>query len=123
MPTSRAFDKAVNVDHLRQDVLASTPLPHHTVFEAQFSLPYCVGVALATGSARLEAFTSDRLHDPVVRALMARTENRPLPSGRLALAEGKPGYQRHRARLKALIRRTLADPVLSPLRLWYEPYL
>ena len=45
-----------------------------TVFEAQFSLPYCVGVALATGSARLEAFTSDRLQDPVVRDLMARTE-------------------------------------------------
>jgi aminoglycoside/choline kinase family phosphotransferase len=42
---------------------------------------------------------------------------------RLALAEGKPGYQRHRERLKSLIRRTLADPVLSPLRLWYEPYL
>lgn len=42
---------------------------------------------------------------------------------RLALNEGKPGYQRHRARLRALIRRTLADPVLSPLRLWYEPYL
>ena len=42
---------------------------------------------------------------------------------RLALAEGKPGYQRHRARLKALIRRNLAHPVLSPLRLWYEPYL
>ena len=42
---------------------------------------------------------------------------------RLALAEGKPGYQKHRARLKALIRRTLADSVLSPLRLWYEPYL
>ena len=42
---------------------------------------------------------------------------------RLALAEGKPGYQRHRRRLKALIRRNLADPVLSPLRLWYEPYL
>lgn len=42
---------------------------------------------------------------------------------RLALAEGKPGYQRHRARLKALIHRTLADPVLSPLRFWYEPYL
>jgi tRNA threonylcarbamoyl adenosine modification protein YjeE len=42
---------------------------------------------------------------------------------RLALAEGKPGYQRHRMRLKALIRHNLADPVLSPLRLWYEPYL
>lgn len=42
---------------------------------------------------------------------------------RLALAEGKPGYQRHRTRLKALLRRTLAHPVLSDLRLWYEPYL
>jgi tRNA threonylcarbamoyl adenosine modification protein YjeE len=42
---------------------------------------------------------------------------------RLALSEGKPGYQRHRTRLKGLIRRNLADPVLSPLRLWYEPYL
>lgn len=42
---------------------------------------------------------------------------------RLALAEGKPGYQLHRERLKGLIRRNLADPVLSALRLWYEPYL
>ncbi len=42
---------------------------------------------------------------------------------RLALAEGKPGYQRHRARLKALIRRNLSDPVLSDMRLWYEPFL
>lgn len=42
---------------------------------------------------------------------------------RLALAEGKPGYRRHRARLKELIRRSLAHPVLSPLRLWYDPYL
>jgi aminoglycoside/choline kinase family phosphotransferase len=42
---------------------------------------------------------------------------------RLALVEGKSGYQRHRARLKALIRRNLAHPVLSALRLWYEPYL
>ena len=42
---------------------------------------------------------------------------------RLAMAEGKPGYQRHRARLKELIRRNLAHPVLSDLRLWYEPYV
>jgi tRNA threonylcarbamoyl adenosine modification protein YjeE len=42
---------------------------------------------------------------------------------RLALAEGKPGYERHRARLKALLHRTLSHPVLSRLRLWYEPYL
>jgi tRNA threonylcarbamoyl adenosine modification protein YjeE len=42
---------------------------------------------------------------------------------RLALAEGKPGYQRHRARLKELIHCTLSHPVLSGLRLWYEPYI
>jgi hypothetical protein len=42
---------------------------------------------------------------------------------RLALAEGKPGYQRHRDWLKTVIRRNLAHPVLSDLRLWYEPYL
>ena len=42
---------------------------------------------------------------------------------RLALAEGKPGYQRHRAWLKTVIHRNLAHPVLSNLRLWYEPYL
>lgn len=42
---------------------------------------------------------------------------------RLALAEGKPGYQRHRERLKGLIRRNLRHPVLSGLRVWYEPYV
>jgi N-acetylmuramate 1-kinase len=42
---------------------------------------------------------------------------------RLALAEGKAGYQRHRARLKALLRHNLSHPVLSDMRLWYEPYL
>ena len=42
---------------------------------------------------------------------------------RLALAEGKPGYARHRERLKGLLRRTLAHPVLSDIRLWYEPYV
>jgi tRNA threonylcarbamoyl adenosine modification protein YjeE len=42
---------------------------------------------------------------------------------RLALAEGKPGYQRHRKWLKTVIGRNLAHPVLSELRLWYEPYL
>ena len=42
---------------------------------------------------------------------------------RLALAEGKTGYGRHRERLKALLRRTLSHPVLSDIRLWYEPYI
>jgi len=42
---------------------------------------------------------------------------------RLALVDNKPRYERFRARLKALLRRLLADPVLFRLRLWYEPYL
>jgi aminoglycoside/choline kinase family phosphotransferase len=42
---------------------------------------------------------------------------------RLAVVEGKPGYQRHRERLKGLLRRNLAHPVLSGLQLWYEPYI
>jgi 2-methylcitrate dehydratase PrpD len=46
----------------------------HTVFEAQFSLSYCVAVALATGSARLEAFTQEQLRDPSIRSLMSRTQ-------------------------------------------------
>ena len=44
-----------------------------TAFEAQFSLTYCVAVSLATGSARLEAFTAERLLDAEVRSLMSRT--------------------------------------------------
>jgi 2-methylcitrate dehydratase PrpD len=55
--------------------VAGNPDPQ-TAFEAKFSLPYCVAVALVTGSARLEAFSDERLRDPAVRALMARTEQR-----------------------------------------------
>jgi 2-methylcitrate dehydratase PrpD len=52
--------------------VAGNPHPQ-TAFEAQFSLPYCVGVAFLTGSARLEAFSDERLRDPALRSLMART--------------------------------------------------
>ena len=43
-----------------------------TVFEAKFSLPYCVSVALMTGGARMDAFTEARLADSQLRALMAK---------------------------------------------------
>ncbi len=52
--------------------VAGNPTPQ-TAFEAQFSLPYVVAISLATGSARLEAFTPQCLQDASVRALMART--------------------------------------------------
>jgi len=42
---------------------------------------------------------------------------------RLAYSDRKTGYQRHRGRLKALLRRNLAHSVLSDMRVWYEPYL
>ncbi len=53
--------------------VAGNPDPR-TPFEAQFSIAYCVAVALVTGSARLEAFRDERLSDPAVRRLMAKTE-------------------------------------------------
>jgi 2-methylcitrate dehydratase PrpD len=51
--------------------VAGNPDPH-TAFEAQFSLPYCVAVTFVTGSARLDAFSAERLGDTAVRSLMSR---------------------------------------------------
>ncbi len=42
---------------------------------------------------------------------------------RLARIGGKPGYLRHIGRAKDVLKRNLAHPVLSSLRLWYAPYL
>jgi 2-methylcitrate dehydratase PrpD len=44
-----------------------------TPFEARFSLAYCVAVIVATGSARLDAFSDERVHDPVLRSLVGKT--------------------------------------------------
>jgi 2-methylcitrate dehydratase PrpD len=51
--------------------VAGNPDPA-TEFEAKFSLPYCVAVAMVTGSARLRAFTEEQRHDPAVLTLMRR---------------------------------------------------
>jgi 2-methylcitrate dehydratase PrpD len=45
-----------------------------TAFEAKFSLPYCVSVALTAGNVRLEAFAEERLDDPELREIMTRVE-------------------------------------------------
>jgi 2-methylcitrate dehydratase PrpD len=45
-----------------------------TPFEGKFSLPYVVATALTHGSVRLDAFSAERLRDPVVRGLMQRIE-------------------------------------------------
>lgn len=51
--------------------VAGNPAPR-TAFEAQFSLPYCVAVALQTGSARMAAFSEEQLADAALRSLMTR---------------------------------------------------
>lgn len=45
-----------------------------TAFEGRFSTQFCVASALVHGSVRLDAFTPDRLADPVVQALMPRLQ-------------------------------------------------
>ncbi len=45
-----------------------------TAFEAKFSLPYCVSAALVCGRVRVDAFSPERLDDPVLRGLIERVE-------------------------------------------------
>jgi 2-methylcitrate dehydratase PrpD len=60
-------------------------LPHtnnpdpRTPLGAKFSIQYCVARALANRSVRLEHFEADAPFDPIVRALMARSETRAHP--------------------------------------------
>jgi tRNA threonylcarbamoyl adenosine modification protein YjeE len=82
-----------------------------------------VGRYLAGRSARDPSFDADSFRDAYAILALQRATKVLGIFTRLALAEGKPGYQRHRARLKAYIRRNLSHPVLSAMRLWYEPYL
>jgi 2-methylcitrate dehydratase PrpD len=44
------------------------------VVDAQFSAPYAAALALLYGAGGMEAYTPERLADPRVRALMARTD-------------------------------------------------
>ncbi|MFC6951021.1 hypothetical protein ACFQI9_43365 [Paraburkholderia dipogonis] len=46
--------------------------PIETVFDAQFSLPYSMSVALVSGEAGLDQFEPPRLNDPVVRNVFDR---------------------------------------------------
>jgi 2-methylcitrate dehydratase PrpD len=45
----------------------------HTVFDAKFSLPYCMAAALVVGSVRVDAFADERLRDPAIRRLIGLT--------------------------------------------------
>ncbi len=58
--------------------LTDNPIPGHE-YAAKFSVQYCVAAALALGHLTLSDFGPDRLQDPTIRGLMARTEVRVSP--------------------------------------------
>jgi len=45
-----------------------------SIVDAQFSAPYAAAVALVFGTGGIDAYTPEKLHDPAVRGLMARTD-------------------------------------------------
>jgi 2-methylcitrate dehydratase PrpD len=109
--TIRARSDLVAADVERIDIatyakaleVAGNPNPH-SAFEAQFSLSYVVAAALITGSARMEAFTDERIGDPDIRALMTRIHLSVDP-------QAEAVYPRQRAATVTL--RTRAGQVLS----------
>ena len=50
--------------------LVGEPFPEN-IYEAKFSLPFCVSTALVYGHVGLEDFTEERLHDPTLEELMS----------------------------------------------------
>lgn len=50
--------------------LVGDPFPE-TIYEAKFSMPFCVSTALVYGHVGMEDFTEERLHDPVLEELMS----------------------------------------------------
>jgi 2-methylcitrate dehydratase PrpD len=59
-------------------VLVADPIEQkrapQSVVDAQFSAPYAAAATLVFGSGGIDAYTPERLHDPMVRDLMARTD-------------------------------------------------
>jgi 2-methylcitrate dehydratase PrpD len=59
-------------------VLVADPIEQkrepHSVVDAQFSAPYAAAAALVFGTGGIDAYTPERLNDPTLRELMARTD-------------------------------------------------
>src|SRR5215467_6958807 len=87
MPTSRAFDKGLNVSDHRQDVFALNPLPlHRNTFEAQFaSFATTIQQRIDADSGGNQTL-SGSLSAQVERAVSQATRR-----GSLALAAGGSG--------------------------------
>ncbi|MGI9146357.1 MAG: MmgE/PrpD family protein [Chloroflexota bacterium] len=55
------------------DPIEQKRLPR-SIVDAQFSAPYAAAAALVYGTGSIDAYTLEKLHDPSVRTLMARTD-------------------------------------------------
>lgn len=70
IPPDEIREVTVHVYQAALDLLGDvTP---ETPYEAKFSLPFCLALALTRGRAAPEDFTPDTLRDPALRALMDR---------------------------------------------------
>ncbi|HWI82118.1 MmgE/PrpD family protein [Ramlibacter sp.] len=65
--------ESIQVDTYKTALDVTGNFEPRTAFEAKFSLPYVVAHGLLYGAVRLNAFEPQRLADPAIRALMART--------------------------------------------------
>jgi 2-methylcitrate dehydratase PrpD len=66
--------ESITVDTYQTALDVTGNFEPHTAFECKFSLPYVVSHGLLYGAVRLNAFEPERLRDPAIRALMARTK-------------------------------------------------
>lgn len=76
--------KPEDVEHMRLGVLSGGALlvadpidqkrAPQSVVDAQFSAPYAAAAALVFGTGGIDAYSTARLHDPMLRELMARTD-------------------------------------------------
>jgi 2-methylcitrate dehydratase PrpD len=66
--------ESISVDTYQTALDVTGNFEPHTAFEAKFSLPYVVAHALLHGAVRLSAFEPQRLQDPQIRSLIARTK-------------------------------------------------
>jgi 2-methylcitrate dehydratase PrpD len=66
--------ESIRVDTYKTALDVTGNFEPHTAFEAKFSLPYVVAHALLHGAVRLSAFEPQRLQDPQLRSLMAKTK-------------------------------------------------
>ncbi len=64
---------SIRVDTAQTPITVTGNFAPRTPYECKFSLPYVVAHALIYGSVRLNAFSDERIADPAIRELMART--------------------------------------------------